>query len=122
MRPVGRPRKDRTIYEPTLPNVKSERATAASRLIDIHYANLLLIERWNWDRYITLCQFLKVTPVELASLCLIPHTWLGRFKEENQLNASNGGARAVALILTLVEAHAMKAISKDVIENPFPSL
>lgn len=110
----------RSTYEPPLPNAKSDVTTPASRLLDIHYANLLLIERWNWDRYITLCQFLKLTPAELASLCLMPHAWLERFKEENRIPHTAGGARAVAFILTLIEAHAMKAISKDVIENPFP--
>ena len=112
----------RANYSPTLPNAESKSATAASRLIDAHYANLLLIERWNWDRYITLCQFLKLTPAELASLCLMPHKWLAAFKDGNLIPNRSSSGRAVALILTLIEAHAMKAISKDVIENPFPTL
>lgn len=114
---------NRTEYTPNLPNSNSNLATPGSRVIDIHYANLLLIERWTWERYTRLCEFLKMTPAELASLCLMPHSWLARYEERNSIPTGAGysGARSIALILALVEAHAMQRITKDVITNPFPN-
>lgn len=110
------------VYVPPMPNEKSRHQTPASLAIDLHYANLLLVERWDWDRYSRLCNLLKLTPHEMASLVLLPHKYVERFRELNGLPMNYAHARAVGLILTLLEAHLCKHISKDVIENPFPKL
>lgn len=111
-----------TDYTPVIPNRDSPLSTPSSKLLDLHYANLLLIERWSWDRYIKLCEFLKMTPAELASLVLMPHAWLERYEDQNMLDYGLAkGSLAVALILTLIEAHTMQTVTKDVILNPFPN-
>jgi hypothetical protein len=90
--------------------------TLGSRRIDLHYAKLGLPKRWTWRRFTDLCSFLRVTPEEMASTILLPHSHLpGCFKR----NAFPGPA---ALLLTLIEANVMKGLSADIIENPIASL
>lgn len=110
-------------YLPPLPNSNSEHTTATTKLLDLHYSNLRIGERWTWDRYQRLCSFLKLTEYEMASLCLMPHDWVSKMKERNQMPCIvNGGGRAVGMILTMLEARVMKKIVPDVIEDPMPNL
>lgn len=105
-------------YVPPLPNTGSAHQTPASLMVDVHYSNLRLLERWTWERYARFCQFLKMTPYEVASLVMLRHDAVEKFREGNRIPGHN--ARAVALLLTLVEAWACKEWAGDVIENPFP--
>lgn len=89
-------------------------------MIDTHYATLRIVERWDWNRYVRLCQFLQYTPWELASLVMIRHQVISHFQRRGRL--CGAGHRAAALVLTLLEAHCMAAWTKDVIRNPFPNL
>lgn len=110
-------------YLPPLPNADSEHRTATTFLIDIHYSNKRIAERWTWDRIQRLCSFLKITEYELASLVCCPHSWVERIKEENRIpHTVKGGGRAVGMLLTLLEARVMKKVVSDVITNPFPNL
>lgn len=110
-------------YLPPLPNAGSEHTTATTKLLDLHYSNLRIAERWTWDRYQRLCSFLKLTEYEMASLCLMPHDWVAKLKEHNRLPcAVNGGGRAVAMILTMIEARVLKRYVPDVIDNPMPNV
>lgn len=101
-----------------LPNYGSPHQTPASLLIDTHYARLQLVERWSWERYARLCQFLQYTPWELGSLVMLRHAAIESYRRTSRLPGSN--PRAVALILTLLEAHVMGQWVDDVIANPFP--
>lgn len=110
-------------YLPPLPNADSPLTTATTKLLDLHYSNKRIAERWTWERYQRLCSFLKVTEAELASLCLMPHGWIPKLKESNMLPCSvNGGGRAVGMILTLLEARVLKKLVPDVVAHPFPNL
>lgn len=110
-------------YLPPLPNADSEYTTATTKIIDLHYSNKRIAERWTYERFTRLCSFLKVTEPELASLCLMPHAWLPKLKENNQLPCSvTGGGRAVGMILTLLEARVLKKLVPDVVTNPIPNL
>lgn len=110
-------------YLPPLPNANSEHRTATTVLIDIHYSNKRIAERWNWERLQRLCSFLKITEYELASLVCCPHEWIPKIKEHDRIPASvTGGGRAVALLLTLLEARVLKKLVPDVVKNPIPNL
>lgn len=110
-------------YLPPLPNATSKHRSPSTDLIDIHYSNLRISERWDWQRIQRLCSFLQVTEYELASLVLMPHEWVEKFKQRDQMPcAVAGGGRAVAMILTILEARVLKRLTKDVIVEPFPSL
>jgi hypothetical protein len=103
-----------------LPNENSPHQTPASLMIDTHYAQLGLVDRWGWERYVRLCQFLQMTPWEVASLVTLSHKAVAGFKRRGRM--SGYGTRGVALVLTLLEAHVMAAWTADVIANPFPDL
>lgn len=109
-------------YTPSLPNPGSEGQTPASLAIDIHYMNLLLVERWNWDRYLKLCLFLKMTEYEVASLVRLPHKCIERYRETCLLPMRGGFCESVALTLTILEAYLMKGLTSDIVENIFPNL
>lgn len=110
-------------YLPPLPNADSEFTTATTKIIDIHYSNKRISERWTFERYERLCSFLKLTHYELASLVCMPHLWVAKLKEENRIPCSvTGGGRAVAMLLTLLEARVLKKLVPDVIKNPFLNL
>ncbi len=116
-------RKKGSGYLPPLPNSGSELTTATSKIIDLHYSNLRIGERWTWDRYQRLCSVLKVTEAELASLVCMPHEMIPRLKENNCLpGLVTGGGRAIGMLLTLLEARILKRLVPDVIEDPFPNL
>lgn len=108
-------------YIPGLPNAGSKHRTPASVAIDGHYAGLLLVERWNWGRFVQLCKFISMTPHEVASIVMMPHRWIPMYEERKTLPDIDG-RRPVALLLTLFEAHVMGAMTSDVIRNPFPKL
>jgi hypothetical protein len=107
-------------FIPRLPNEGSPHQTPASLMIDTRYATLRVVERWSWERYVRLCQFLRYTPWELASLVMLSHQAVEAFKRQGRL--SGRGYRAVALVLTLLEAHVMAKWTDDIIPNPFPDL
>lgn len=110
-------------YLPPLPNTGSELTTATSKIIDLHYSNLRIGERWTWDRYQRLCSVLKITEPELASLVCMPHDYLPKLKANNQLpGLVTGGGRAIGMLLTILEARILKRLVPDVIEQPFPNL
>lgn len=109
-------------YTPSLPNVGSKGQTPASLAIDIHYLNLMLVNRWDWERYVKLCGLLKMTACEVASLVLLPHRCIERYQEKNVLPLTPAHAASVALNLTLLESYLLRGLSEDIIENPFPDL
>ncbi len=110
-------------YLPPLPNSDSDFTTATTKIIDIHYSNKRIAERWTWERFERLCSFLKLTHYELASLVCCPHSWVAKIRDENRIPCSvNGGGRAVGMLLTLLEARVLKKLVPDVITNPFPNL
>lgn len=109
-------------YRLVLPNAGSKGQTPASLAIDIHYARLMLIERWTWERFVKLTLFLKMTSCEVASLVMLPHSSLPAYQLKNILPLHRAHASAVALNLTLLEGYLMRGLTKDVIVNPFPDL
>lgn len=113
---------EKQVYRPVLPNVGSAGQTPASLAIDIHYTQLMLVERWTWERYVKLCHFLKMTSFEVASLVLLPHKKVPLYQHKNILPMSRAHSASVALNLTLLEAYLMRGLTEDVIENPFPNL
>lgn len=109
-------------YVPKLANPNSDGQTAASLMIDVHYMNLYLRERWTWERYTKLCLFLRMTAYEVASLARIPHHCIPAYKLRNTLPLHDAHAESAALILTLLESYLMKGLTEDIIEQPFPDL
>jgi hypothetical protein len=109
-------------YSLALPNPDSDGQTPSSLAIDIHYMNLMLVERWDWERYVKLCNFLKMTAYEVASLVLLPHKNVPAYRAKNLLPMRRAHAASVALSLTLLEAYLMRGLTEDVISNPFPNL
>lgn len=89
-------------------------------MLDMHWSNMRLPERWTWERYVRLCKFLNYTPYELASFALIRHDCIEKYQRTNRFPAINGNA--AALVLTLIEAYVMARWTNDVIEKPFPKL
>lgn len=112
----------RSEYRPPLPNVGSAGQTPASLAIDVHYANLMLVERWDWPRFLKLANLLKLTPHELASLVLLPHKYVDDYRLRNGLPMTYNWARPVAMLLTLVELHVAGHLTADVVQEPFPKL
>lgn len=110
------PTKSEKVWPPVLQNSKSKLQTPASLLFDLHYAKLGIIPRWDWDRFNRLARFLNITIGELASLVLLPHSYLRStaFPLHNRLPGST------CLLLTLIEAQMMKSYTDDIIENPIP--
>src|SRR5690348_14518707 len=103
-------------YLPPLPNAASEHRTATTTLIDIHYSNLRIAERWTWERFERLCSVLQLTPYELASLVCMPHDSVGKLREHGRIPGSvSGGGRAIGMLLTLLEARILKKTVPDVI-------
>lgn len=116
-------RKKGSGFLPPLPNADSPHKTASTFLLDIHYSNLRIAERWDLDRFDRLCSFLKVTRYELASLVLCPHSWVEKLVEHNRIPCCvSGGGRAVALLLCILEAKVLRRLVPDVIEDPMPNL
>lgn len=109
-------------YRPAIPNQGSPGQTPASLAIDIHYMNLMLVERWDWERYVRLCNFLKMTAYEVASLVHLPHAAVQRYQLKNVLPLRRPHATSVAHTLTVLEAYLMRGLTEDIIDQPFPNL
>ena len=120
--PKGKWPKRIPIHLPRLPNIGSPGQTPASLAIDAHYLNLDLIRLWNWEHFVRLCHFLKMTDCEVASLVLLPHKDLAAYRERNLLPLKYPHALSVALTLTLLETYLMRGLTEDLILNPFPDL
>lgn len=105
-----------------LPNIESKVQTPTSLRVDIHYAQLNLVNRWTWTRFATLCRFLNITPAELASVVLMPHAWLIRYRQTGCFPVRDQARRPIAMVLTILEASVASKLSGDTIENPFPNL
>jgi hypothetical protein len=108
-------------YSSPLPNLASKHTTPASVAIDAHYAINLINERWNFDRYAKLCAFIQMTPYELASLVMMPHSWINEYRR-TKLMPAKSAARPICLLLTIVEAHWLRNYSRDIVADPFPKL
>lgn len=106
-------------YVPTLPNSGSPHQTPASLMIDVRYANMMLVERWTWERFARLCQFMQHTPYEVASMVMLRHEAVDVWKAQNTMNGS--AAKQVALLLTVLEYTLCRAYSDDVLD-PFAEL
>lgn len=119
---MARPRKDPLPPELCLPNEHSKCQTPTTLHVDLHYAQLHVWERWDWNRFSRLCAFLQLTPAELASMACIPHRAIDSLKSRNRLFNGQAPDRAGALVLTLIEAHVAGHVTNDVIASPFPSL
>lgn len=104
----------KVFYRPVLQNKSSPYKTAATLRIDLHYAKLGIIARWDWRRYARLAQFLNLTIYELGSTICLPHATVENAKNRNKFDGP------VCLLLTLLEAQAMMTYTNDVIRNPFP--
>jgi len=91
------------------------RKTVTSVLIETHYQNLLIIERWTWERFVRLAKFFQFTPLELGSLVMMDGNALQRYRKNNL-----PPIRSAALLLTMLEFNVMKNWTDDVIANPFP--
>mgnify|MGYP001601055151 CR=1 FL=1 len=107
-------------YLPPAPNTDSPQRTVTSVYFDGHYANLNLINRWTWDRYARLCEVLRLTPYEMASLVTLKHSWVERFRHNDMLTGSH--AEAVALLLTILEGQLFGDRKADTIKDPFPKI
>lgn len=102
-----------------LPNDGESTQTTATKLIDLHYANTLLVRKWTWDRYVRLAAYLKMTEFELASLATLTHREVPRFKHQNRITRHN--PHAVCLVLSLIEHHVAGLVAMDA-ANPFPKI
>jgi hypothetical protein len=109
-------------YSPSLPNAGSKYQTPNTLRIDVHYANLLLAERWTWDRFNRLASFLQISHAELASAVTLSHRALEKYESTNRIPNRDGNGRAIALLLTLLETHCCGEWTNDVIQKPFPDL
>lgn len=124
-RPLSKPVWTKAVRSTVLmdmPNLSSSSQTPASLMIDIHYARLGLAHRWTWARFTRLCRVINVTTSELASLVLMPHAWISRYKARKVLPGHEGVRRPIAMLLTILEAHVLSEVSSDIIKNPFPDL
>jgi len=97
-----------------IPNRGSSVQTPSSMLIDVHYARLNIIRRWNWDRFHRLAAFLQLTHAELASYICLRHSHLPGIESRNCFPGP------AALLLTCLEAQVLSTYTKDVIAKPFP--
>lgn len=105
------------------PNFGSAYATPSSRLTDAHYVKLNLLNRWTWERFQRLANYLKLTPYELGSIACVPHEVVERWKLRSVIPLSAAqGAYSIALVLTVLEGHLIGDLYHDVIQNPFPSI
>ena len=88
-------------------------STPASTHIDIHYAKLELLKRWDRSRIERLCGYLKISQSELASMIAVSHN---RFEGYLKRGIMAGPA---ALMLTVMESRYLSGKAPDVIPNIF---
>lgn len=105
-----------------LPNATSHQTTPASLAIDLRYAELRVWDRWDYERYIRLAKLLNLTLYELASLACLDHRQIPNLEARNRLYRGTHKDHAGAMVLTVLEAHCAKHLTKDVIEHPFANL
>lgn len=106
-----------------LPNSGSKNATPASLKIDLHYAKREIFTRWNYERFLRLAAFLRLTPYELGSLAGIAHKDVDAFRAANVLvDCRSRRHFAAAILLTNFEWHACKAFTDDVVKDLYPNL
>lgn len=101
--------------QPYVANQQSPHKTPLSVQIEIHYAKLGIIGRWDWARYRRIAYFCNYTVYELASLLCVSHKTIDVAKAQNRFPSS------VCMLLTLFEAQLIGKFTDDVIRNPFPS-
>lgn len=77
-------------------------ATPTTARIDLYYTELALERRWDLRRYDRLCEFLRLTRYEMASLICLSHAKLEQHIKRNRFNGPT------ALLLTLIEANILK--------------
>lgn len=109
-------------YVPDLPNQGSPLQTPSTLLIDVHYSKLMLVERWTWERFTRLCAFLRISPAELASSVLMPHSYLEAYERSNRIHRNRTVSLALALHLTCLELRCCGEMTNDVVRQPFPNL
>jgi hypothetical protein len=102
-----------TDFAPFVANPVSKHKTAASLRIELHYAKLGIIARWDWERYTRLAAFLDLTVYELASHICWAHKAVDVARQANRFPGP------VCLLLTLLEAQAMHKFSDDIVADPF---
>ena len=88
--------------------------TAASLIIDAHYAKLRIKERWTEERVERLCAFLRITLGELGSLLGVPHGW---WKEHVRSTKKLSGP--ICILLTIIENQYLSPYTKDTVTNLF---
>lgn len=99
---------------PRLNHINEKHATAASTIIDAHYANLSIRKRWTSERINRLCAFLRITIPELGSLLGVKHGWwVDHVKSTKPLSGP------ICILLTIMENHFMAGYTKDVVSNLF---
>lgn len=99
-----------------LPNKQSPNQTAGSVRFDVHYARLGIVKRWDQRRYDRLAGFLGLTRYELASLICLRHESI-----DNHFKVGKFPGPA-ALLLTILEAQALKDYVNDVELEAIPPL
>ncbi len=113
----------RLIEQKAHPNFGSKFATPASLRVDFHYIHLDLINRWTWERFKRLANFLKLTPYEVASIAGIPHAVVARWEYKSAIPIpAVAGAWSAVLVLTVLEHEVLSKWTNDTIANPFPDL
>ncbi len=83
-----------------------------SLLIDLHYKEVGLLERWDTRRVERLCSILNVTWRELASMMMHDHVEM----ENNRKDGKFPGP--ICILMTLIENHAISEIVPDPIDEP----
>ncbi len=120
------PKGKRTLFSPynalRLPNAGEKTQTPASLKIDLWYHQLNIYDRWTWERFQRLAEFLRVTPYELGSIVCITHKQVDHYRLRNKLMDGANQNRSAALVLTLLETFCCKAYTNDIVENIFPDL
>ena len=83
-----------------------------SLLIDIHYKEVELAERWDTRRVDRLCSLINVTWRELASMMMFDH------KEMEAARKAGKFPGPVCILMTLIENYALSDIVPDPIDEP----
>ncbi len=77
-------------------------ATPITARIDLHYAEMALVARWDLRRVDRLCAFLRLGRHELASLLMITHKRMDACIRRNRWDGP------AVLLMTLLEAEVLK--------------
>lgn len=94
----------------SLTNNNVETSTELSMLYDIHYNELNIVNRWGRERIQRLCDVMKVSSFELASVIRMPHTEMkAAMTKGSPLHGS------ACVLLSEMEKHMLSKYTKDVI-------